>query len=236
MSGSRAGVSEQNGLRRECHGLPHDLLRGHRPEFRVQKSHFVSRVDQRPADGQQAQRRQMLVRNPAADGRMGGLIRRDAYSPPFSRLSGCFTAGRLLSVRVLETHARNSVSSLIRRRQGHFRYRRLTCKDDIAQEKPNTVSRWNKADPNTAANARVECGCRWRMRRIDQQNAHEDLPSSLAGCSGFRDFRTLRSDPIPVRPAPPTRYSMTRRSSGTKPCQVPVRSFVLPNQLAQHGT
>src|SRR5688572_17834713 len=38
-------------------------------------------VDQRPADRQQAERRQMVVRNPASDRRMAWIDQQDAHGP-----------------------------------------------------------------------------------------------------------------------------------------------------------
>ena len=107
-------MSEENGLRRERHGLRHNLPRGHRPEFRIQKPDFMSRVEQRPADGQQAQWRQMLVGNEAADSRMRRSDQQNAYEGLPSSLAGRilgsetsahFEATRFLSARPLQRDA-----------------------------------------------------------------------------------------------------------------------------------
>src|SRR5262249_32142601 len=52
----------------------------HGAKFSVQKSHLVSCVQQRAAQGEQAERGQMFTWDPAADGRMGRINQEDAHS------------------------------------------------------------------------------------------------------------------------------------------------------------
>ncbi len=63
-------MAEQDSIGRKSRCLRHDGHERHRPELGIDKSNVVTVVDQGTADRQQAERRQMVVGNPAADSRM----------------------------------------------------------------------------------------------------------------------------------------------------------------------
>ncbi len=60
-------MPEQHGIGREADRLRDDLRDWHRAELAVDEVHGVSVVEQRTADRQQAKRRQVVVRDAAAD-------------------------------------------------------------------------------------------------------------------------------------------------------------------------
>jgi hypothetical protein len=97
MPGGGAGMAEQHRVRRPPCRLRHQLVDPHRSELAVDQAHRVAVVDQRPADGEQAQRRQMIVGDAAADCRMRNIDQENAHSIA-SRRHGC---GQVGSRRVL---------------------------------------------------------------------------------------------------------------------------------------
>jgi hypothetical protein len=60
-------MAEQYGIRNEAVRLGDNVGGRHRAEFGIDQPHDVTVVDQRAADREQAERRQMIVRNPASD-------------------------------------------------------------------------------------------------------------------------------------------------------------------------
>jgi hypothetical protein len=72
-------VTDQQRIRRERQNLRHDVRQRQRAEFGIQQLHVVAIVDQRPADRQQAERRQMLVRDAAADRWMPWIDQQDPH-------------------------------------------------------------------------------------------------------------------------------------------------------------
>jgi hypothetical protein len=60
-------MAEQDGVGTKAHRLGYDGLHRHWTEFAVDQADLVAVIDQRSADREQTQRRQMVVRNPAAD-------------------------------------------------------------------------------------------------------------------------------------------------------------------------
>src|SRR5437667_5190313 len=67
MAGGRARMSKQYGVGVKRHRLCDDRLHRHRTEFPIDQPDFVAVVDQGTSDRQQAERRQMIVGNAAAD-------------------------------------------------------------------------------------------------------------------------------------------------------------------------
>jgi hypothetical protein len=86
MAGGRAGMAEQDGVRRPRRRLRHQVGDRHGTELGVDQAHFVAVVDQRPADGKEAQRRQMIVRDAAADRRVRDIDQENAHGIASHRL------------------------------------------------------------------------------------------------------------------------------------------------------
>jgi hypothetical protein len=72
-------VAEQHGIRLEREHARKNLARRHRPELGIQQTDVVTVVDQRSADREQPERRQVIVGNPAADRRMRHIDEEDAH-------------------------------------------------------------------------------------------------------------------------------------------------------------
>ena len=60
-------MAEQHSIRSEAIRLGEDVRDLHWSELGIDQPHGVTVVDQRAADREQAERRQMIVRNPASD-------------------------------------------------------------------------------------------------------------------------------------------------------------------------
>ena len=88
VAGCRTGMAEQHGIRRTPYGLRHDGWRRHRTELAVQQFDVMTVVDQRSADCKQAERRQVIVRDAAADCGMRHIDEQDAH--------GGFLAGAVI--------------------------------------------------------------------------------------------------------------------------------------------
>lgn len=98
-------MTQQDRVGSVAPGFLNDLRQGHRPELRVEEPGLVSGIEQWTAQRQQTQRRQVLVRYPAADRRMRRIEQEDSHKGP--GLAGGRTArerrekGRLPTVRRL---------------------------------------------------------------------------------------------------------------------------------------
>jgi hypothetical protein len=93
MAGGRAGMAEQQRVRAEPCGLRHDVGSGHRAELAVEQPHRMAVVDQWPADGKQPERRQVLVRDAAADRRVRDVDEKDAHGRSIRTCSSVSAAG-----------------------------------------------------------------------------------------------------------------------------------------------
>ena len=74
-----AGMPQQHRIRARGGDLLRERLRRRIVKIAVKELHLVPRVNQRPADGQQAERRQMLARHAGTDGRMCGVDEGDFH-------------------------------------------------------------------------------------------------------------------------------------------------------------
>jgi len=72
-------MTEQHGIGAKSCGLRDDRGDRHRAEFGIEQADVVAVVDQRTADREQAERRQMIVGDPAADGGMGDIDQENAH-------------------------------------------------------------------------------------------------------------------------------------------------------------
>src|SRR5262249_11270296 len=79
MAGGRAGMTEQDDLRIDRGGALHDLPERHRTELGVEQLDMVTSIDQRPADGEETERGQLLTRNAAADRGMRRIDEKKAH-------------------------------------------------------------------------------------------------------------------------------------------------------------
>ena len=73
-------MAEQHGAGRELLCLRHQACGRCRAELAVEQTNLVSVVDQRPADREQAQRRQVIVRDAAAYRRMRHVDQKNAHA------------------------------------------------------------------------------------------------------------------------------------------------------------
>jgi len=64
-------MPQQQRLGGELYGLPHDLRRGEWAELSIKEPHVVAGIEDRPAHREEAERRQLLPRDAAPDGRVG---------------------------------------------------------------------------------------------------------------------------------------------------------------------
>ena len=72
-------MTEQHGVRPEPRGLATISAVGIGPNSPSMQPHVMAVVDQRPADREQPKRRQMIVRDAAADGGMRDIDQKDAH-------------------------------------------------------------------------------------------------------------------------------------------------------------
>jgi hypothetical protein len=79
MARGRARMSEQHRVGLGAHGVGDDVGERHRAELGVEQAHLVAVVDQRPADREESERRQVIVRDAAADRRVGDVDEDDAH-------------------------------------------------------------------------------------------------------------------------------------------------------------
>jgi hypothetical protein len=63
-------VAKKHGLRLPAYSLVHQLCRRHRSKLAIDEPDLVAVIDQRPADGQKTERREVIVGNSAANGWM----------------------------------------------------------------------------------------------------------------------------------------------------------------------
>jgi hypothetical protein len=73
-------MPEHHHLERTPHHLVDDLVQAHRAELGVEQIHREAGVDQRTADAEQAQRRQVVVGDAAAEGGVGRLDQGDLHA------------------------------------------------------------------------------------------------------------------------------------------------------------
>jgi hypothetical protein len=83
MPGGRAGMPEQHRIRRATNRMGDEVRRRHGAEFAVDELDDMPIVQQRPADGEQAERRQVVVGNAAADGWVGYVDEENTHRLPF---------------------------------------------------------------------------------------------------------------------------------------------------------
>src|SRR5438445_7237449 len=80
-------MTEHNSVRRKAERFGDNGWGRHRTKLAVDQAYDVSVVDQRPADREQAQRRQMIVGNSAADRRMRHVDEENTHEPALSPCS-----------------------------------------------------------------------------------------------------------------------------------------------------
>gem|GEM_PF-6687477 len=108
MPRGRAGMPEEHGLRPPRHRLADDREGGHRPELPVDEADLVAVVDQRPADREQPQRREVVVRDAAADRRMRYVDEEDAHGRAPHAAAGRPPKRRCLARNAAMASARSS--------------------------------------------------------------------------------------------------------------------------------
>ncbi|BDL41472.1 hypothetical protein MetexDRAFT_2223 [Methylorubrum extorquens DSM 13060] len=72
-------MTEQDRLGCLRHDLPDEVRQRHGSELGVDERDGMPVIDQRAADGEKTQRRQMVVGDPAADRRMGHVDEQDLH-------------------------------------------------------------------------------------------------------------------------------------------------------------
>ena len=75
------GMPHQHQVGRGVQPRAHDGVVKHGAEFGVEQAHREAGVDQRPANAQQAERRQLFTRDAASDGGMGRIDQQDVHRP-----------------------------------------------------------------------------------------------------------------------------------------------------------
>ena len=80
-------MAHQQQVGRTARDLVDDRADRHRPEFGIQQFDVEAGIQQRPADAQQAERRQVLARDAAADGGVRRIEQEDAHATPGGRRS-----------------------------------------------------------------------------------------------------------------------------------------------------
>mgnify|MGYP001086462207 CR=1 FL=1 len=75
-------MTDQDEIGIVAQGLLDQRRKRHRPELGVDQSHLMAGIEQRTADRQQAEWRQMIVRDAAADGRMRRIDQDDIHGGP----------------------------------------------------------------------------------------------------------------------------------------------------------
>ena len=75
-------MAEQHGVRLQPRGLPDQLRHGGRVAVAIDEPHLMPRIDERPADGEQAERRQVVARDAAANGGMRRVNQQDTHWRP----------------------------------------------------------------------------------------------------------------------------------------------------------
>jgi hypothetical protein len=88
VRGGRARMSEHQHLRPVGDDPGDHRLVGERTELRVEQAYVMTGVDQRPADRQQSERRQLLARDAAAYGDMRRIEEKDAHTMTLRILCG----------------------------------------------------------------------------------------------------------------------------------------------------
>ncbi len=78
-------MTEQNHVGKKARGFGDDGLRRHRAELAIDQANLMAVIDQRPADREQTQRRQMVIRNPAADRWMRHVDQEDTHAKALRR-------------------------------------------------------------------------------------------------------------------------------------------------------
>jgi hypothetical protein len=86
-------VAEEDGVRPPARRLRGDRFRAIRGapagfQVRIEQADFVAVVDQRPADGEQPERREMVVRDAASDRRVRDVQEQDSHEGKIGRPSG----------------------------------------------------------------------------------------------------------------------------------------------------
>ena len=80
----RAGVADQHGIGPERSDAGEDVGRSERPELAVDEHDVVPGIDQRPPDGEEAERWKVIVGDPAADRGVGDVEQEESHARPFS--------------------------------------------------------------------------------------------------------------------------------------------------------
>lgn len=74
-------MTEQDRIRGLAHDLSNKLLQRQRAEFRIDQLDIVTIIDEGAADAEQAKRWQLLLRDAAADRRMGNVYKEYLQAP-----------------------------------------------------------------------------------------------------------------------------------------------------------
>ena len=72
-------MADEDELRIAAQGVINEHRKRHRPELGVDQAHAMTDIEQRTADRQQPERRQMIVGHAAADGRMRRVDQHDVH-------------------------------------------------------------------------------------------------------------------------------------------------------------
>lgn len=75
-------MADEDAVRMVAQGVANQRGERHRADFGIDEPHAMARIEQRSAQRQQAERRQMVVRHPAADGGMRRIDQDDVHADP----------------------------------------------------------------------------------------------------------------------------------------------------------
>ena len=81
-------MAEHHRIGIEGQSVQHNSRRRHRAELAIEQPDIVAVIDQRPANGQQPERRQMIIGNAAANGRVGNVDQKNTHLALLSKWNG----------------------------------------------------------------------------------------------------------------------------------------------------
>ncbi len=96
-------MAEENRIRGVFPDFPRNALRSHRSELRIEQPDLVSGIEQWSPQSQQAERRQMLLRNAAADRGMRRVDEKDSHSSRRGLISEFVANVLIFGFRVLRS-------------------------------------------------------------------------------------------------------------------------------------